>query len=201
LSDLQGTKQEHRPFEIRKLIVVISIFAAVTTGIISGSVLMASILYSVLALSLDGVIHKVFKFKASLWCEPLLLESNQNISLRDLDIYFESRLTIRTLSVAFASIVTIVLSFFLNDISLVYGMSYIGFTLVSIFYVRLFTTLKRPILVRFYPVEFGSIESNKWQDESRWSSRSDDYPNKKSWHHDTAYSNVPGNIYYHYPII
>ena len=196
--------QEHRPFQMRKYIVVASLLSAITTGVMSDSFLTGFILYSIMALGLDVLIQKVLKLKVSFSCDPILLKKNQNISPKDLDIYFESRLTIRALSVAFASIVTIVLSFFLSDISLVYGMSYVGFTLVSIFYVRLFTTLKRPVLVRFYPVEYSSMEFNKWQDNTSHNDQPVSYSYKDSahdWITNPAFSNLPGNIFHSTSII
>lgn len=140
----------HRPFEVRKLIIVLSILGALLVTFLFGSFLVGGVTYFTLAVALDLIIHKVFKFKASYWCVARDLQRSEKISPQDLDTYFESRLQIRLTSFALGITTTSLALVTPYAWTLLFCFGYVGATVLSIFYFRLYTSLKRPEMFRTY---------------------------------------------------
>lgn len=141
------SKTQHRPFVIRKAIVLSSIVLAVGAGYLGNSIWFGLGLYFGLVTLFEGLGHYVLHLKSSDFASPEELLKSEWVTSEELDRYFDTRRYIRFVSFAIASY-SFAVAFFVSSYALeIFCMAYVVSTFLGILYVRLFVKINRPRLI------------------------------------------------------
>jgi|SaaInlStandDraft_6_1057023.scaffolds.fasta_scaffold14194_2 hypothetical protein len=136
----------HRPFLIRKSIVLVSVSLAVVVGLFYENLGFFSYFY--LAVLLDYVCHYILGVKPSQFVIRAQLKKHQHVTPRQLDRYFDTRRNIRGCSLILAGVAAAYAQISGTYALEVFCLSYVIATFVGILCVCFFLKLKRPKLFR-----------------------------------------------------
>jgi hypothetical protein len=155
----------HRPFLIRKTIVVSAAVIGWLVAEVAANVFLGIAVYMILVPLLDAVSHYGLKLKASTFALSKDLLQSEGVTLEQLDAYFDTRRYIRFVSLAAAITAGGIAFFVALPVLKTFCLSYIATTLAGIVLVRRMSKIVRPRLFhrndRYYKgrsdVELGNI--------------------------------------------